>query len=185
MIPFPRPFLLTVEAYHQMREANILTAGDKVELIRGQIVSMSPKGSKHSNAVNRLAKILTRTVGDQAEVHIQNPIELDDHSEPEPDLCLLQPPLDRYEDALPRPADVLLVIEVADSTLTTDRRTKSQLYGEAAIPCYWILNLVDRELEVYEHPFEGGYKVCTRYRPGDIVRLASIGLEWEVGRLLV
>jgi Uma2 family endonuclease len=181
---FPSTFQLTVEAYHLMREVGILAAKDRVELIRGQIIPMSPKGSKHSNVVNRLSKALTLEAEHLAEVHNQNPIHMGDHSEPEPDLALLIPPLSRYEDRLPRPEDVLLVIEVADSSLVQDRQIKTLLYGEANIPEYWIVNLQAEEIEVYQQAFANGYKVCTRYHPGEQIPVAELGFELSVAEIL-
>lgn len=180
----PAVFTLTVEAYHRMREVGILTANDRVELLRGQIIPMSPKGSKHSNAVNRLAKAFTLGLDGMAEVHNQNPIHLLDDSEPEPDLALLIPPLSRYDHRLPVPEDILLVVEVADSSLRQDRYDKAPLYAEAGIPEYWIVNLADREVEVYQQPRQGGYKVCTRYLPGEQLPVAQLDFSLAVADIL-
>ena len=185
MIPQPQTYPLSVEAYHRMRETGILKPDDRVELIRGQIVPMSPKGSKHSNTVNRISKVLTLALDGIAEVHNQNPIHLEDHSEPEPDLALLIPPLSRYDERLPIPEDVLLVIEVADSSLTQDRRSKGLLYAQAGIAEYWIVNLPAREVEVYQQPLENGYKVCTRYQRSEMIPVAELGVELAVGEMLM
>ena len=143
---------LTVDEYHRMADAGILRAGDRVELIEGEIIDMSPIGSDHASVVNRLISLMVRAVGISAIVSAQNPIHLNDLSEPQPDLALLRYRDDYYRAALPGAADVLLVVEVADSSLRYDREIKLPLYARHAIPEVWIVDLEQRRLEIHLRP---------------------------------
>ncbi|MBA4017195.1 MAG: Uma2 family endonuclease [Pirellula sp.] len=147
----------TVGDYHRMGEAGILTERDRVELIRGEIVMMSPIGSKHAGCVNALMEMLVVRLVGAASVQVQNPIGLDKFSEPQPDLSVLKYRPDSYRSASPVTADVLLVIEVADSTLESDRGVKLPLYAEAGIPEYWLVDLQNERVEVYRTPAGGSY----------------------------
>ena len=129
--------LFTIEDYYRMAETGILRRDDRVELIRGEIVRMSPVGSLHAACVKRTAAEFFGIVGTDAIVSVQDPIRLAaQNSEPEPDISLLRPKRDYYASAHPTPADVLLVVEVSDSSLDYDRAVKLQLYAEAGIPKY-------------------------------------------------
>jgi Uma2 family endonuclease len=143
---------LTIAEYHRMAEVGILTERDRVELIEGQLIAMSPIGSGHSGTVNALNRMLVRAVGDRGVVAVQNPVQLDDLSEPEPDFAVLKPREDDYRKATPRPEEVLLIIEVADSSLAYDRAVKRSLYARHGIPEFWIVNLVAGEVEVCRTP---------------------------------
>jgi Uma2 family endonuclease len=144
--------VLTVAEYHRMAEAGILTERDRVELIEGELIAMSPIGSEHSGTVNALNRTLVRAVGDRAVVAVQNPVQLDDLSEPEPDFALLKPRDDDYRRATPRPHEVLLIIEVADTSLAYDRAVKRSLYARHGIPEFWIVNLAAKQVEVCRSP---------------------------------
>lgn len=144
--------VLTVAEYHRMAEAGILTERDRVELIEGELIAMSPIGSEHSGTVNALTRTLVRAVGDRAIVAVQNPVQLDDLSEPEPDFALLKPRDDDYRSATPRPHEVLLIIEVADTSLAYDRAVKRSLYARHGIPEFWIVNLAAKQVEVCRSP---------------------------------
>jgi Uma2 family endonuclease len=135
-----------------MGEVGILTERDRVELIEGQLIAMSPIGSGHSGTVNALTRMLVRAVADRGVVAVQNPVQLDDLSEPEPDFAVLKPREDDYRKATPRPEEVLLIIEVADSSLAYDRAVKRSLYARHGIPEFWIVNLVAGEVEVCRAP---------------------------------
>lgn len=141
-----------VREYYRMAEAGILTEDDRVELIKGEIIAMSPIGSKHAGCVNRLNTLLSNHLKKNAVVSVQNPIHLDDYSEPQPDLAILKPRNDFYAQSHPQPADVLVVIEVADTTLTYDREVKLPLYAKVEIPEVWIVNLEENIVEVYTEP---------------------------------
>jgi len=149
----------TVDEYHRMGEAGILAEHEPVELIAGEIVVREPIGSRHAGTVNRLTRLWTSRLGDRAVVQIQNPIELPkEDSEPQPDVTVLRPRADFYAGAHPVAADVLLLIEVSDSTLAVDRRLRIPLYARAAIPEAWILDLTVDRVEVHRAPAADGYQ---------------------------
>ncbi len=150
--------VFSVTEYHQMVEAGILTENDKIELINGEIITMSPVGSIHAGCVNRLSALLSTMLQKQAIVSIQNPIQADDYSEPEPDLAMLKPRSDFYSESHPQPADVLIVIEVSDSTLDFDKEVKLPLYAKAGISEAWIINLPEKTVEIYTTPQTGIYR---------------------------
>jgi Uma2 family endonuclease len=133
----------------------ILTENNRVELIRGEIVTKTPRGDRHVACVNRLNRLFNRLLGDSAIVSVQNPVRLPD-SEPEPDIALLEPRADFYATGKPKPADALLVIEVADASLEHDREVKCPMYADAGIAEIWIVNLIDECLEVYRDPQRDG-----------------------------
>ncbi|MGE0132604.1 MAG: Uma2 family endonuclease [Blastocatellales bacterium] len=156
-------YRFTVKEYYRMLETGILTEDDRVELIKGEIRTMSPKGIKHSSSTDRANRCFTGLLGDRALIRIQNPIHLDDHSEPEPDVVLATPSEDFYDYHHPAPEEVLMVLEVADSSLPFDREEKSLLYAQAGIRQYCLLNLRDRELEDYRNPGPNGYRSKQTY----------------------
>lgn len=149
----------TVEEYERMAETGILTEDDRVELIEGAIIEMTPIGSRHASCVARLTHLLTQQFGDQVVVWVQNPVRLSRHSEPQPDLVLLRPRQDFYAGAHPEPADVLLLIAVADATLETDRTVKAPLYAKAGIPETWVVDLEGGRVEVSRQPTTDGYQL--------------------------
>lgn len=153
---------ITVAEYHRMGEVGILGERDRVELIEGELVAMSPIGSYHHGTIITLTQALVRAVGDRAMVSVQGPVRLDDFSEPEPDFALLRPRSDTYRNAHAEPADVLLLIEVADTSLNYDRAVKRALYSRHAIPELWIVDLNAGEVEVCRQPGAGGYAAVTR-----------------------
>ena len=143
---------LTSADYYQMIESGIIREGERVELILGQIFTMAAKGTRHTVATSRLLKNLFMLIGEQAIVRCQDPISLPNHSEPEPDIAIVRLRSDDYVDSHPAPADIILVIEVADSSIKFDRDTKAALYAAAGISEYWIVNLIDDRLEIYRQP---------------------------------
>ncbi len=155
-------YRLTSNRYHQMVKMGVFAEDERIELIEGEISPMSPIGSEHMGIVNQLAAMLIAQLRRRAIVGIQGPIRLDDSSEPQPDLVVLTPRQDFYKRALPEPADVLLVIEVADSSLAYDRSVKTPLDARAGIAETWIINLIDRWIEVYRDPAPVGY--TTQYK---------------------
>lgn len=142
----------TVDDYHRMGEAGILSADERTELIEGVVVTMSPIGSPHFAAVLRLERLLRDAVGGRAVVSVQGPVRLPPRSEPQPDVALLRPSPDQYETALPGPADVFLLAEVSDSTLARDRDVKAPLYARHGIAEYWIVDLQARTVLVHRDP---------------------------------
>jgi Uma2 family endonuclease len=149
----------TVHDYHRMGEAGILGEDDRVELIDGDIITMAPIGQNHAGTVNALAAALFAAFAGKAIVSVQNPVRLDDGSEPQPDFAVLRLRDDFYRSGEPPgPADVLLLIEVADSSLRFDRAVKVPLYARAGIPEVWIVDLQRRVVEVHRAPQGGKYE---------------------------
>ncbi|MFN3929840.1 MAG: Uma2 family endonuclease [Thermoflexus sp.] len=157
----------TVEEYHRMREAGILTEDDRIELIEGELVEMSPISSRHAACVKRLAVLLFERGGRRFLVSVQDPIRLGERSEPVPDLALLRPRADFYASAHPGPADVFLVIEVAETSGTYDREQKLPLYGRAGIPETWVVDLAQGEVVVGRDPSPEGYRTLRTARRGE------------------
>jgi Uma2 family endonuclease len=171
----------SVGDYHRMAEVGILSEEDRVELIDGEIVRMSPIGLRHQASVDRAARSLFRAVGDDAIVRVQGSARLDLYSEPEPDLLLLRFRDDFYSSRPAGPEDVLLVVEVADTSLAYDRSVKASLYVRSGISDYWILNLVDEVLDVRRTAIGGEFRDCTVHGPAESVRpLALPGIEIPV-----
>lgn len=164
----------TVAQFNRMGETGILAADDRVELIEGEIVEMSPIGKRHAACIGRLTNLFGRQLSDEAIVWIQNPIILDNYSEPQPDVALLRWRDDFYERSLPGPRDVMLVIEVSDTTVESDRQVKLPLYARAGIPEVWLVNLPDAELEIYAQPVAGEYRTRARAGRNEEVRARSI-----------
>jgi Uma2 family endonuclease len=159
--------LFTVYDYHKMADAGILGEDDRVELIRGEIVQMSPIGPPHNGAIHRASWFLNRIVGDRAIIGVQGSVRLDEYDEPQPDLYLLRPKDDFYSSRHAGPADLLLIIEVADSSLDYDRITKMQLYAETGVPEYWISDLQNDCIITYSDPERGAYRSVNQFRRGD------------------
>lgn len=179
----PGPVVFTVEQYHRMLDEGIVSDGDAVELIEGVVMpkdrgaegaSAMVHSKRHAVAVARIQRRLERRVGEAAcHVRTQLPLTLSATSEPEPDLAVVIGLDDAYLDSHPQPADALLVIEVADRSLTYDRKTKYKMYAGSGVAIYWIVNLVDDEIEVYEspRPKDRAYERSTRYRFGQTLPL--------------
>lgn len=163
----------TVDEYHRMGQAGILSEDDRVELIEGEIVEMTPIGARHAACVNRLNRLLTSLLGQQAIVSVQNPILLEPHSEPQPDLALLRPRPDFYAQAHAGPEDGLLVVEVADSAGDYDRTVKNPLYARAGIPQAWLVDLQDECVEVYTGAAPQGYRNVRRAGRGQTVSIGA------------
>jgi Uma2 family endonuclease len=159
--------------YHQMIATGILTASDRVELIRGEIVEMAAIGRRHASCVNRLVRVWTQHLGDRVILSPQNPIELSDRSEPQPDIALLHPRDDFYETGHPQAGDVFLLVEVSDTTLEADREIKIPLYAEAQIPEFWIVNLNEQCVEVYRHPQANTYTHVQIFHRGEVLSLLA------------
>ena len=140
---------LTVTEYFRMGEHGILAPDARVELINGEIIDMTPINSPHSGTVNQLNTLLVRAAGDRAVISVQNPIILGEYSAPQPDLCLLKPRADHYKRAHPEAGDVLLAIEVADTSLSYDRNTKSRLYAQFGIAEMWLIDVNSGQLWRY------------------------------------
>jgi Uma2 family endonuclease len=154
----------TVEDYHRMGEAGILTEDDRVELIEGEIVDMSPIGRKHQACVDRLTGRFSRGLGERVIVRVQGSIRLSEGSEPQPDLVLLRPRWDFYGARDAGPEDTLLIVEVADTTLAYDRDVKLPLYARAGIPEAWLVDLTGERVIVCREPAAEGYQQVVEVR---------------------
>jgi len=170
----------TVEEYHRMGRAGVFREDDRVELLDGQIAEMTPIGPGHAGCVAALTGLLARLVGDRAVLWVQNPVLLGARSELQPDVALLRARADTYRTAHPEPRDVLLVIEVAETSLEHDRDVKIPLYAAAGIPEVWLVNLPGDVVALYRDPSPQGYgKVLTAGR-GDTLtphRLPGVTLR--------
>jgi Uma2 family endonuclease len=161
----------TLVEYYRMAEVGILGEDDRVELIEGEIVQMSPIGSRHVAFVMSLGRLLTLRLADRAFVSVQSPLVLADDTEPQPDLAVLRPRA--YKERKPHANDVLLLIEAADTSLAYDRTAKLRLYAEAGIPEYWIVNCTAESVEVYRDPSGEGYRDVIRASAPATLRLQA------------
>lgn len=146
------PFEWTLERYHAMIEAGILTEYDNVELIKGQLVRRMPIGDDHSSTVETLMEFFVSRFAFQYRLRSENPVPVFPNSEPEPDFVVAKKPIKRSRLKHPTPEETLLIVEVAHSTLQYDRKVKGPIYAEAGIPEYWIINLKARKIEVHLQP---------------------------------
>jgi len=165
----PTRYRFSADAYQRMGEAGIIPPDARVELIEGEVIEKPPMGFRHAGRVLRLTNHLVSSYYPRALVLAQCPIRLSDHSEPEPDLALLRPRQDEYTQGLARPEDVLLLVEVSDSTLSYDRGVKLALYAANGIPEVWVVNVGASQLEVYREPTGQGYGSRTDYPDGTAV----------------
>ena len=182
-----RPRLFTRKEYHAMAEAEILGHWERVQLIEGVILVMSPVGTRHAGGVNLLNNEYATSgrLAGRAIVSVQNPLAVLERSEPEPDFQLLVYREDGYARRKPRPQDVLLAVEVSDSTLNHDVNTKLPMYSAAGVPELWIMNLREDVIDSHSDPSPQGYRTTRRYEPGDtIAPLAFPDVEIEVTRLI-
>jgi Uma2 family endonuclease len=172
----------TTEQYHLMHEAGVFAEGDRLELINGEIAEMSPIGRKHAVCVTRLNELFFSRLLGKVQIWSQNPILLNNGSEPQPDLAILKRREDFYAEALPTPSDILLVIEVADSTIAYDREVKSPLYAAAGIPEMWLFDLNRKIIEGYSQPSTLGYKRMQRYEQNDtfsMLAFPDVSFTWQ------
>jgi len=152
MIATPKRF--TIDEYHRLIELGFLTEGDRIELIRGELIQKTAKCTQHTFCTTRLCRQLDRLLGDRAVIRGQDPITLPNYSEPEPDVVIARGRDEDYLAHHPYPEDILLVVEISDSTLTYDQTTKLTLYAEAGISNSWIVNLNAYQLERYSQPYQ-------------------------------
>ncbi|GAB4117056.1 MAG: Uma2 family endonuclease [Roseiflexaceae bacterium] len=163
-----------VLAYRRMRELGIFSEDDRIELLDGEIYRMSLLGPLHIALVNRLTKLLIQMVGDSAVVSVQNAIQLDDYSGSQPDIVVLRPRSDDYEYQLAQPSDVLLLIEIADSSLEYDRTQKLPRYAAAGIAEVWIIDANRQVIEQFQQPLQDQYTQVYRCIKGQSIQ--SVGL---------
>lgn len=180
-----KPKRFRVEEFRKMTEIGILPEESGWEIIDGYLIDKMTIGSKHASIVKRLNKILTNLVGNQAVISIQDPIHINDYNEPEPDVALLAPRKDFYSKSHPMPTDVLLLIEVSDSTIEYDREVKKMLYAEAEIQEFWLINLKNNTVEVYSQPKNGSYYSTRILEAGETIKLTTIeNLQLSVEEIL-
>jgi Uma2 family endonuclease len=173
--------LFTVEEYHRMAEAGILHPDERVELIEGEIVEMAPIGPRHVGCVINATRLFITRADDRAVVSAQNPVVIQPRSEPQPDLLLLRQRSVSYSHELPASQDVLLAIEVADTTVRFDRLVKARLYARAGIAEFWLLLPVDGTLEIYREPDLDGYgRVTSHDRDQAVSPLAFPDIAFRV-----
>lgn len=173
----------TADDYQRMGQAGILSEDDRVELIDGEVVAMTPIGPRHNAAVNRATRAMVLAVGDNAIVQVQGSVRLDLYHEPQPDLVLLSPQSDYYASRLPGPSDILLVVEIAESSLEYDREVKARLYAELGIREYWLADLTNALVFCYSAPEGGRYQTLREHRRGDVIApqtLPDCGVAVEV-----
>jgi Uma2 family endonuclease len=147
----------TVRDYHQMSETGLLDPHERTELIAGQITLMVAKGTSHVTSLYLLVNTLRDKLGNSVLIRTQDPIQLDDLSEPEPDLAIVRGTVLDYATQHPHPSDIYLIIEVADRTLKYDCETKDKLYALAGISDYWVLDVKNRQLHIFRDPTPTGY----------------------------
>ncbi len=181
----PRRHRLSVEDYYRMAEVGILAPDARVELIDGEIIDMVPPGSSHAAVVDRLTKILVTAMGDRAIVRVQNPVRLGRYSAPQPDVALLRYREDFYDERLPNAPEVLLVIEVAVTSLRYDRYTKGRLYAAHGVPEFWLVDVSGRRLVRHRAPEQGRYTVVDEPNVGTALELTALpGVTVDLRRLL-
>jgi Uma2 family endonuclease len=169
--------LFTIEEFEHMIDVGAFDADKRIELIKGEIVDMTPIGFRHEMCVARLSGLLTRLVGDVALVWPQNnSIRLAENSRPQPDVSLLKLRADYSVERPPTGLDVLLVVEIADTSINYDRTVKGPLYAQAGIPEYWLVNLKASIVEVYSNPAGGNYKQARKVGRGETLPLPG-GLQ--------
>lgn len=179
----PTRHRVTVDTYHRMGEAGIFTADDRVELIDGDLVDMAPIGSQHASVVDTLNRVFVKHVAQTRRVRVQNPIQLGDYGEPEPDIAVVR--ADTYFDRHPQASDVMLVIEVADRSLEYDQTTKLPYYAQHGIPEVWIVDVAGKRVDVYRQPLKADqkYETVTRHAQGFVVAEGIPEVEVRVADL--
>ena len=165
----PARKLFTVDEYYAMADAGILTEGERVELIEGEIIVMSPIGNEHAASVDIATRILVPITIGRASVRVQSHVRLDENNQPEPDVLLLKWSDDAYRHRAPAAEDVLLLIEVSHASLAYDRGVKLALYARFLVPEVWLANIPARIIEAYTDPVDGEYTVARVYRPGETI----------------
>jgi len=171
--PQPRRLRFTVDEYYKMIELGMLEDYEKAEIIEGELIQKTPIGDRHAAIVNLLNKFFIKNVSDDILVSVQNPVRLSDYNEPEPDLTLAD--LRKFDGKRhPRPVEVILIVEVSDSTVKYDRDKKLPLYAEVEIPEVWIVNLPNDLVEVHTKPSVGLYQFVKIFKRGEIVKSEAL-----------
>ncbi|MEZ4632698.1 MAG: Uma2 family endonuclease [Deinococcales bacterium] len=179
MLNLPAQRLISSQEYQQMIASGVFHEDEAIELIEGMLIQMSPVGIRHSSMLNNLNILLLRQLLGKAIVSIQNPLSLDDGSEPEPDLMVLKLKDDCYASGHPRPEDVLLLIEVADSSLEYDSFIKARLYARAQVEHYWLIDVNQKSLKIHKQPSAQGYGNVVTLNQGRVELWDGMALELE------
>jgi Uma2 family endonuclease len=180
----PEKRTFNVDEYYRMARAGVLKPDDRVELIEGEIVKMSPIGSPHAACVSRLNSLLQSMLGRTAIISVQNPVRLNDFSEPVPDVTVLKRRKDFYSSHHPRPSEVRLIIEVAETTLLYDRRIKVPLYARNSIPEVWLVNLPKKLIEEYFEVAGGRNRQLQKCKRDEKIESAALpGLSFNVSEI--
>jgi Uma2 family endonuclease len=183
-LEYPQKHLISAEEYLRMDEGGVFSPEARLELIEGEIIEMAPIKGPHMARVNKLTRLFIERLGDRAIVSVGNAVVIADRSVPQPDLAILAPREDEYASALPRPSDVLLVVEVSDTTLRFDLRAKVPLYARCGIRETWVVDVNERVIHVFREPGAGGYGTSRIARAGDRVACAALPeAAVEVGEL--
>jgi Uma2 family endonuclease len=181
---WPRKHRITVEEYYRMAEVGVLAPDARVELIEGEIIDMPPVGSDHASVVDQLNHLLAGALRGQALVRVQGPVRLSRSSEPEPDIALLKPRPDYYRHAHPSGADVLLVVEMSDSSLRYDCDVKVPLYARHEVPEVWIVDLPGERMHLYRSAADGAYRDrFVEAHPGQTSPISFPDLELDLRNL--
>lgn len=155
-----------------MAEVGLLPLDARTELLDGEIIDMAPIGSRHAWCVARLTMVLGQRLADEALLWVRSPVRLNDLSEPQPDLALLRLPDDIYEERLPSGSDILLLVEVADTSVRFDRLRKTPAYARAGVVEVWLIDLEARTIECHRDPVDGAYRQVAHFVPGDTISAA-------------
>lgn len=174
----------SVKEYHQLMEAGILQEDDRVELIQGEIIQRNPISPKHAGNVDRIVRVLTFLFRESAIIRSQNPVQLHDYSEPEPDIAVLKPRADFYTTAHPTAGDVLFLIELSDSSLEYDQEIKLPEYAASHIPEYWIVDLKKNQITVYSAPSAEQYLKSQTFQLDELIESPALPNPIVVSKLL-
>lgn len=164
----------SVEEYYQMFEAGVFGENARVELIDGEVFEMAAMGSRHAACIDRLNRLLSKLASQNTIVRVQCPIQLDDDSEPEPDVALLKFREDFYASGHPKPSDVLLAVEVSDTSLEYDTKVKLPAYARAGVPEVWVVDLNSDTIQIHSNPQTGEYRNTLRVRRGETFKAGSL-----------
>ena len=175
--------LLSTEEYHSMAKAGILLPDEKVELIRGEIITMSPIGNKHAYVVDQLNRVLFSKLFDKALIRVQNPVSLDKYTEPEPDITIAKLPFQQYKTKHPQADDIHFLIEVSGSSFEFDKEVKIPLYAYMGIPEVWLVNLEKNEIEVHKTLQHTTYQQLEVYKIGEEIPLRSFDVKLSVNEI--
>lgn len=165
---------ITVDEYYDMARTGLIGPDERVELIEGEVVRVAPIGDRHGDAVEQLDTLLHQVVADRARVRCQLPVRLGKYSQPEPDLAVVRPRVDRNDPGHPSAADVFLIVEISDSTLRFDLDVKVPLYARHGVPEVWVIDLKHHKLHVYRSPVEGRYQCATSVSDGAPIAIPGV-----------